>query len=54
MSNNSPAFACNPVDLYKIVTVRDEVIVGVTEKEYAGFLGNDVSAIGRASPDRGR
>jgi len=54
MSSAIPAFACDSVDLYKIVTLRDEVIVGSTEKEYADFLGNDVAAIGRALAQQGQ
>ena len=54
MSSVTPAFACDAVDLYKIVTVRDEIIVGATEKEYAEFLGNDVSAVGRALVQQGQ
>jgi len=53
MSAATPAPACESVDLFKIVTVRDETIVGVTEKDYAEVQGHDVSAIGRALVARG-
>jgi len=54
MSSVAPTFACDSVDLYKIVTVRDEIIVGATEKEYAEFFGNDVAAVGRALVQQGQ
>ena len=53
MSTAAPASACESVDLFKIVTVRDETIVGVTEQDYAALQGHDVSAIGRALVDHG-
>jgi hypothetical protein len=53
MSTAAPASACESVDLFKIVTVRDETIVGVTEQDYAALQGHDVSAIGRALADNG-
>jgi hypothetical protein len=54
MSSATAAGACEAVDLYKIVTLRDEVIVGATEKEYAEYLGNDVAAVGRALVQQGQ
>lgn len=53
MSTATPAPACEAIDLFKIVTVRDETIVGVTEQDYAALQGHDVSAIGRALADHG-
>jgi hypothetical protein len=54
ISGATAAEACDAVDLYKIISVRDEVLVGATEKEYAEFLGNDVSAVGRALVQQGQ
>ena len=36
------------VDLFRIVTVRGEIIIGITKRDYAGLHGRDVSAIARA------
>lgn len=42
------AVAQQGVALFKIVTVRDEVVVGVGPQEAAALGGSDVTAVGRA------
>ena len=42
------AVAEQGVNLFKIVTVRDEIVVGVGAQEAATLGGNDVTAVGRA------
>lgn len=39
--------------LFKIVTVRDEIVVGLTDADVATIKGNDVTAIGRAVAEGG-
>jgi len=36
------------VNLFKIITVRDEIVVGVGPKEAEAIGGNDATALGRA------
>jgi hypothetical protein len=48
MSFTSVAFAQEPVSLFKIITTKDEMVVGFTPSEIAALKGNDVSAIGKA------
>lgn len=44
---SSAASAGESVDLFKIITHRDAILVGVTETDYEVLQGRDVSAIGR-------
>lgn len=39
--------------LFKIVTVKDEIVVGLSPQDVATIGGNDVTAIGRALKDKG-
>lgn len=48
MSFTSVASAQEPVFLFKIITTKDEIVVGLTPSEIAELKGNDVSAIGKA------
>lgn len=48
MSLTNTASAQEPVSLFKIVTVKDEIVVGLTASEIAELGGGDVSAIGKA------
>lgn len=41
------------VNLFKIVTVRDEVVVGLSPEEAKAIGGSDVTAVGRALKDKG-
>lgn len=48
MSITGTAFAQESTSLFKIITVKDEIVVGLTASEIARLKGNDVSAIGKA------
>ncbi len=48
MSFTSTTSAQEPVSLFKIITVKDEIVVGLTPSEINELNGNDVSAIGKA------
>jgi hypothetical protein len=48
MSFASIASAQEPVSLFKIITTKDEIVVGLTPSEITKLNGNDVSAIGKA------
>ena len=47
-----PAFAADKVSLFKVITVRDEIIIGIPEGELAGMDGN-APGIARALVARG-
>jgi hypothetical protein len=53
MSTTRQAPALKSVDLFKIITVRDETIIGLTESDCAHVQGHDVSAVARALLARG-
>nr|WP_086017087.1 hypothetical protein [Xanthobacter autotrophicus] len=42
------AAAEQAVSLFKIITVRDEIVVGVGPQDAAALGGSDVTAVGRA------
>lgn len=48
MSFTSTTSAQEPASLFKIITVKDEIIVGLTASEITELKGNDVGAIGKA------
>lgn len=48
MSFTGTTSAQEPISLFKTVTVKDEIIVGLTAFEIARLKGNDASAIGKA------
>lgn len=39
--------------LFKIITVKDEIVVGLSPQDIAAIGGNDVTAIGRALKEKG-
>ena len=41
------------VSLFKIVTVRDDIVVGLSPEEAKAIGGSDVTALGRAIKDKG-
>ncbi|AMJ63750.1 hypothetical protein AXW83_16950 [Bosea sp. PAMC 26642] len=45
--------AKEPVSLFKIVTVKDEIVVGLAPSDVGELKGNDASAIGKALVTRG-
>jgi hypothetical protein len=45
----SSAFAADAkTSLYKIITVKDEIVIGLSKADVEVLNGNDVTAIGRA------
>lgn len=48
LSFTSTTSAQEAISLFKIITVKDEIIVGLTASEITELKGNDVSAIGKA------
>ncbi|ALA16832.1 MULTISPECIES: hypothetical protein [Chelatococcus] len=53
MSLAVPVQAEDAVTLFRIVTVKDEIVVGVTDRDMDDVQGRDVSAVGRALAARG-
>lgn len=47
------AAAQERVPLFKIVTVRDDIVVGVDAKDAGALGGSDVTALGRTLRDKG-
>jgi hypothetical protein len=43
-----PAFATNKVSLFKVVTARDEIVIGLTESELTRFEGKNAVGIAKA------
>jgi hypothetical protein len=50
--SNAVAADATP-SLFKIITVKDEIVVGLSKADVAGLHGNDVTAIGRALSKNG-
>ena len=48
MTIATPTSTERPIPLFKIVTVRDEIVVGLTTADIVAFGGNDVTAFGKA------
>jgi hypothetical protein len=48
-----PALATDKVALFKVVTVRDEIVIGLTEDELAKFEGKSASGIAKALKSEG-
>jgi hypothetical protein len=48
-----PAFAADQVSLFKIVTAKDEIVIGMTDAELAKLEGNPAGAIARMLVARG-
>ena len=43
-----PALATDKVSLFKVVTVKDEIVIGLTEDELAKFEGKNAGGIAKA------
>ncbi|MGQ3215971.1 hypothetical protein [Shinella sp.] len=48
MSFTSSVSAQEPISLFKIITVKDEIVVGLTVADIAELKGNTAGAIGKA------
>lgn len=48
MSFTGTTSAQEPASLFKIITIKDEIVVGLTASEITELKGHDASAIGRA------
>lgn len=48
MSFTNTISAQEPASLFKIITVKDEIIIGLTASEITELNGNDANAIGKA------
>jgi hypothetical protein len=49
----APAFAQGNVSLFKVVTVKDEVVIGLTADELSAMGGKDAGAVAKALKDKG-
>jgi len=49
----APAFAQSNVSLFKIVSVKDEVVIGLNATELSGLGGGDAGAVAKALKDKG-
>lgn len=47
------AFAGNDITLFKVITVKDEIVVGLSSSELAALGGTDVDALSRAIARQG-
>jgi len=49
----SPAFAQGNVSLFKVISVKDEVVIGLNAGELSGLGGNDAGAVAKALQAQG-
>jgi len=49
----TPAFAQGNVSLFKVISVKDEVVIGLNADEMAGLGGSDAGAIAKALHAKG-
>lgn len=43
-----PALAQDSVSLFKVITVKDEIVIGLSEKDLGALGGEDAGFVGRA------
>ena len=48
-----PAFAADKVSLFKVITAKDEIVIGITEDELAQMEGRNAGGIARTSVAKG-
>src|SRR3954454_8249421 len=49
----APAFAQGNVSLFKVVSVKDEVVIGLSPNELSGLGGSDAGAVAKALQTKG-
>ena len=49
----APAFAQGNVSLFKVVSVKDEVVIGLSPEELSGLGGSDAGAVAKALQAKG-
>src|SRR5919201_158159 len=49
----SSAFADGPVTLFKVITSKDDIVIGLTADELAGMGGKDAGSVARALASKG-
>jgi hypothetical protein len=49
----TPAFAQGSVSLFKVVSSKDEVVIGLNAEELSGLGGNDAGAVAKALHAKG-
>lgn len=49
----TPAFAQGNVSLFKVVTVKDELVIGLNADELSALGGNDAAAVAKALHAKG-
>ncbi len=49
-----PAFAADKVSLFKVITARDEIVIGIPEDELAQIDGRNAGGIARMLVAKGR
>ena len=45
---SAPGFAEDPTSLFEVVTVKDQIVIGLSAKDIEAVGGNDVTHIGQA------
>ena len=48
-----PAFAADKISLFKIITSKDEIVIGLTDNELAQIEGNNAGGIARMLVTKG-
>ena len=49
----APAFAQSPTSLFKVISVKDEIVIGLSADELSQLGGNDAGAIAKALASKG-
>ena len=49
----TPVFAQSNVSLFKVISVKDEVTIGLNANELSALGGNDAGAVAKALKDKG-
>jgi hypothetical protein len=48
-----PAFAADKVSLFKVITTKDEIVIGLSDNELAQLDGNDAGGVAKMLAARG-
>jgi hypothetical protein len=49
----TPAFAQSPTSLFKVISVKDEIVIGLSADELSQLGGSDAGAVARALASKG-
>ena len=48
-----PAWAADKVSLFKVITIKDEIVIGLSAAELAALGGSDAGAVAKALASKG-